>query len=135
MDSDVRSYFRFTGKGRLEKSINSLVGLLEGVTIDGKVTPGEVQILRTWLSDHQDVANRHPFNELVPVLSAAIADGVLDPEEREDLLWLCQRLRSTEYYDKVTADLQRLHALVGGIGADGVITAEEMNGLMTRSSP
>ena len=42
MDSDVRAYFRFTGKGRLGKSINSLLGLLEGIAIDGHVTSGEV---------------------------------------------------------------------------------------------
>lgn len=129
MDSDARAYFRFTGKGRLEKSINSLLGLLEGIAIDGQVTPGEVAMLRMWLADHQDVANRHPFSELVPALAAAVQDGVLDAEEREDLAWLCQRLKSAEFYDMVTADLQRLHALVGGIASDGAITTEEMRGL------
>lgn len=129
MDPDLRTYFRFTGKGRLEKSINSLLGLLEGIAIDGNVTAGEVSMLRMWLSDHQDVANRHPFTELIPALAAALKDGVLDPGERDDLTWLCNRLRSTEFYDMVTADLQRLHALVGGIAADGIITAEELRGL------
>ena len=129
MDSDLRPYFRFTGKGRLDKSINSLLGLLEGIAIDGQVTPGEVAMLGMWLADHRDVATRHPFSELVPAVAGAVADGILDPEEREDLLWLCRRLRSTEFYDTVTADLQRLHAVVGGIAADGVITTDEMRGL------
>lgn len=129
MNPDLRAYYRFTGKGRIDKSINSLLGLLEGIAIDGQVTPGEVSMLRMWLEDHQDVAGRHPFNELVPAVAQAVADGVLDAEEREDLLWLCRRLKSTEFYDTVTADLQRLHAVVGGIAADGVITTEEMRGL------
>jgi hypothetical protein len=129
MNSDHRPYIHFTGKGRLEKSINSLLGLLEGIAIDGRVNEGEVGLLRVWLEDHQDVAHRHPYNELIPVLTAAVTDGVLDPEERADITWLCERLRSTEFFDMVTADLQRLHALVGGIAADGSITAEEMRGL------
>lgn len=129
MESGARSYFHFTGKGRLEKSINSLLGLLEGIAIDGKVTSGEVAMLRMWLGDHQEVATLHPFSELVPAVAAAVSDGVLEPEEREDLVWLCQRLKSTEFYDMVTADLQRLHALVGGIASDGVISTEEMRGL------
>ncbi|MDP1686105.1 BRCT domain-containing protein [Hydrogenophaga sp.] len=129
MESDVREYFRFTGKGRLEKSINSLLGLLEGIAMDGVVTAGEVAMLRMWLADHQDVANRHPFSELVPALTAAVSDGVLEADEREDLAWLCKRLKSTEFFDMVTADLQRLHAVVGGIAADGVITTEELRGL------
>lgn len=129
MKPDLRAYYRFTGKGRIDKSINSLLGLLEGVGIDGKVTPGEVSMLRMWLEDHQDVAGRHPFNELVPMVAQAVEDGILDTEEREDLLWLCRRLKSKEFYDTVTADLQRLHAVVGGIAADGAITTEEMRGL------
>lgn len=129
MDADIRTYFHFTGKGRLEKSINSLLGLLEGIAIDGHVTTGEVAMLRMWLADHLDVAGRHPYSELVPILTSAVSDGSLEPEEREDLLWLCRRLRSTEFYDMVTADLQRLHALVGGIASDGVITNDEMRGL------
>jgi hypothetical protein len=36
----------------------------------------------------------------------------VDPGEREDLTWLCERRPSTEFFDMLTADLQRLHALV-----------------------
>lgn len=48
------------------------------------------------------------------------------PQRRD---WLCDRLRSSEYYDKITADLQRLHAIVGGIVADGRVTENELHGL------
>jgi NAD-dependent DNA ligase len=129
MDSDLQSYFRFTGKSRLDKSVNSLLGLLEGVAVDGRITPGEVAVLKMWLSDHQELAHRHPFDELTATVAAAVSDGVLDQEERQDLTWLCEKLRSTEFYDMVTADLQRLHAMVGGIAADRVISVDEMRGL------
>jgi hypothetical protein len=129
MHPDLQSYFKFTGKSRLDKSVNSLLGLLEGIAVDGQVTPGEVAVLRMWLSDHADVAHKHPFNELTAAVAAAVSDGVLDGEERQDLTWLCERLRSTEFYDMVTADLQRLHAIVGAIAADGEISVNEMRGL------
>jgi len=45
------------------------------------------------------------------------------------MTWLCNRLRSTEFFSMITADLQRLHALVGGIAADGQIAVEELRGL------
>lgn len=129
MHPDHRPYFHFTGKSRFEKSVNSLLGLLEGIAIDGKVTSGEIAILRLWIADHADVAERHPYRELIPPLAAAVSDGILAPEEREDLTWLCERLCSTAFFDMVTADLQRLHAVVGAIAADGQISTEELRGL------
>ena len=60
MHPDNRPFFCSTGWGRLEKSINSLLGLLEGIAIDGNLMPGEVSMLRMWLKDHPDVAQGHP---------------------------------------------------------------------------
>jgi NAD-dependent DNA ligase len=85
--------------------------------------------LGQWLSDHAELKGRHPYNELIPVMEAAMSDGVLSEEERDDILWLCERLLSTDFYDQTTADLQRLHGIVGGIIADGVITEDELKGL------
>jgi hypothetical protein len=52
---------------------------------------------------------------LVPVVQAAVADGVLTQDEHDDVVWLCGRLASTEYFGQTTADMQRLHAILGGI--------------------
>lgn len=71
----------------------------------------------------------HPFNELMPVVTAVIKDGILTEEEQLDLVWLCKNLRSTDYYDQTTADIQQLHGILGGIIADGIITEAEMTGL------
>ena len=129
MHSDHKPYAKFTSRARLDKSINSLLGIVEGVLIDGSINSAELGFLNLWLADHAELKGRHPFNELVPVVETALADGVLSEEEREDIVWLCERLRSTDYYDKTTADLQRLHAVVGGIVADGRISEAELRGL------
>jgi len=129
MPLDHYNYHRYTGPARLEKSINSLIGIVEGIAIDQAVNAREVQFLNDWLAEHVEAANLHPYNELIPVLNAALADGVLTADERDDILWLCNKLRSTEFFDKVTADLQRLHAILGAILADGVITENELVGL------
>jgi NAD-dependent DNA ligase len=81
------------------------------------------------LEEHRELRCAHPFNELVPVVHRALADGVLSADEKEDLLWLCERLRSTSYFDVATADVQRLHAILGGIAADRVIAEAELRGL------
>lgn len=129
MHSDLRPYFQFTSRARLEKSVNSLLGLVEGIAIDGQINDVEMHFLRDWLSEHEEVKSLHPYSELVPVVDAAVSDGVLSPDEREDIVWLCERLTSTDYFDRVTADLQRLHAILGGVIADMRITEEEVQGL------
>jgi hypothetical protein len=126
---DHREYLRFSGRSRLDKAINSLVGIIEGIAADGQVTAGEVSFLNLWLQENRGLRDRHPYNELMPVVEEAIRDGVLSEEEREDILYLCEKLRSTEYFDAVTADMQRLHGMLGGIMADGVVTEAELHGL------
>jgi hypothetical protein len=129
MHTDHADYFHYTGKSRLEKSLNSLLGLIAGIAVDSSINAREIEFLRTWLQEHEDVVGSHPFNELIPVVNAALADGILTEDEKEDILWLCEKLRSTEYFDLVTADMQSLHAMLGGVAADGVISELELRGL------
>lgn len=75
--------------------------------------------MQDWVREHQELQCRHPYSELMPVVHAALADGVLIEEERDDILWLCKQLTSTGYYDQVNADLQHLHTLLGESGYRG----------------
>lgn len=129
MHKDHEPYAKFTGRARMDKEINSLLGIIEGMAIDREISSTEVEFLRLWLEGKEKYRDRHPFNELIPVIEEALADKKLSEEERLDIVWLCERLISTEYYDQITADLQRLHAVVGGIIADVAISEEELKGL------
>jgi NAD-dependent DNA ligase len=129
MHLDHGEYKGFHRRSQLDKSINTLLGLIEGITIDGLINSSEVGMLNMWLAEHQELRNKHPYNELVPVVEQAVADSVLTKDEREDILWLCEKLRSSEYFNEVTADLQILHGVLGGVAADGVITEQELRGL------
>lgn len=117
------------GKSRLDKAINSLLGIIEGVSIDGKVTEDELHFLDLWLSEHRVLRETHPYSELIPLLEDACSDGTLSQDEREDIRFVCENLRSEKFYNFVTGDMQRLHGLLAGIIADGVVTKEELRGL------
>lgn len=129
MHKDHEHYLKFTGRARLEKSINSLLGLIEGIAIDREINSQEIDFLNIWLEDHRAIRDKHPFDEIVPVVEQALADHVLSAEEHEDLVWLCRRLIADEYFDHITADIQRLHAVVGGVVADTQISEAELRGL------
>ncbi len=129
MHVDHRPYVRFAGRSRLDKAINSLIGITEGITADAEINAAEESFLRAWLHEHREVRDSHPYNELMPVVERAIVDRVLTSDEKEDIHWLCEKLQSGSFYDSITAGVQRLHAILGGIAADGRITAVELNGL------
>jgi hypothetical protein len=127
---DREEYWRFTGPLRLEKAVRTLEGILTGIVSDGDVTRAELDAVGGWLDEHRYLERRHPFNEIVPALSAALADGRLDTEEIADLTWLCQRLDPERgYFDQITNDMQRLHGMLGGIVADGHVSDEEVDAL------
>jgi hypothetical protein len=125
----MANYYKYTSKARMDKAINTLLGILEGITIDSLLNEKETGYLGKWLLEHEEYAQRHPFNELLPVISKSLQDNVLSAEEHEEIVWLCEKLRSTEYYSDTTADLQRLQSILSGISADGIITKNELEGL------
>lgn len=129
MHQDHTPYTKFTGRARIEKSINSLLGLIEGISIDHEINSAELSFLDLWLESHQALRELHPFNEIIPTVELALADRVLAEDEHKDLVWLCERLVSADYFDRITIDLQRLHAVVGGVAADGSISEAELRGL------
>jgi hypothetical protein len=129
MHPDHLKHFRFTGPRRVDKAINTLSGIIEGISIDREINSKEIGFLETWLEDFRDVSSSHPFNELVPVILEALKDGFVTEEEQRDILWLCERVRSGELSDRTCADLQKLHAMLGGIASDGKISEAELRGL------
>ncbi|MFC7418382.1 BRCT domain-containing protein [Iodobacter arcticus] len=129
MHPDHIPYAKYMTRSRLEKSINSLLGIVEGIAIDSSINASELSFLDLWLSEHSDLRGRHPYTELIPVIQAAIVDGVLAKDEHDDIVWLCEKLCSTEFFNKTTADLQRLHAILAGVVADEIISEAELYGL------
>ncbi len=123
------AYRRFTGKAELEKIFNTLIGLIEGIVIDAKINDVELGFLQSWLDAQRARAQRHPFNEIVPLLDQAIADGVLSSGGKEDILWLCRRLTANTYLSMADADMQRLQSLVAAISSDGQVSVDELCGL------
>lgn len=127
---DRKAYFRFTGLQRLDSAMHTLHGLVQGISADCKASDDEVKSLITWTSQHAEFSENHPFNEVIPAINRIVADGVVDEEERADLLWLCSKFDTENvFYDQVTSDIQRLHGYIAGIVADGIINDLEIESL------
>ena len=128
---DHAPYAGFTKRARFDKAINNLHGLLAGITIDEKLNAQEVAETLNWLEEYSDLIGKGPLAELNAKLNEILADGVIDPDEQEDLLWVCKNLSERGgYYDGITESIQHLHGLMHGILSDGEIAIEEARGLM-----
>lgn len=127
---EISDYRKFTGPAELHKAINTLKGIVAGITTDYKISKDEVNELSHWCLQHANLINRHPFNELIPLIQSAYEDGVLEESEANDIVWLCNNFISdSDYYDLITTGLQFLSGLIHGILSDGIITDEEIRTL------
>lgn len=124
---DDSSYRLYTGKSEAHKAFNSLKGIIQGIALDTKVNQKEVDELERWCDEHEFLANKNPFNDLITNIKVIISDNVIEEEEIKDMLWLCDKLENEfEYYDEYTSDLQVLQGICHGILADGVIEDKEV---------
>lgn len=129
---EIKEYRQFTKPAELHKAVNTLKGLVAGITTDRKVNDDEISELINWCMAHKHLDNRHPFKELIPLIEDACKDGIVTSDESNDIIWLCNNFISdSDYYDLITSSLQFLQGLVHGIMADGEITDAEIHSLKT----
>ena len=127
---EIQDYRKFTKPSELHKAVNTLRGIVAGITTDYKISDDEVNELSHWCLQHANLIDRHPFNELIPMIQTAYQDGILEESEANDIVWLCNNFVSdSDYYNLVTSGLQFLGGLIHGILADGVITDSEIHTL------
>lgn len=109
------------------RDLRQLEGLLKGIATDGKLKPIEAVALRDWCGSGGRDPEQPPFAEVIARIEAAVANGCLDEGERADLLWMCDKATSqNSYFDLAVADMERLHGLLAGVGADRRVTKDEL---------
>ncbi len=127
---ELSEYRQFTKPAELHKAINTLKGLVAGITTDARVDGPEIAELVNWCSLHEHLRNRHPFNELLPMVDVACRDGIISEEESKDIIWLCNNFVSdASYYDLLTSSIQFLSGMMHGVMADGEISNDEIHAL------
>lgn len=127
---DNMEYRVFTTPAELHKAINTLRGLVAGISSNEGVSSKEMDELVHWCSIHANLRNRHPFSELLPTIERSMKDGKIDAEEQQDILWLCNNfVDESKYYDITTSSIQFLNGLIHGVMADGQLNDGEITSL------
>ena len=124
---ELEEYRAFTTPAELHKAINTLRGIVAGISSDTDVSGSELVELTHWCELHAHLRDRHPFSELLPVIDEALADGVVTSDESKDILWLCSNFAdNSSYYDATTSSIQFLQGLIHGIMADAELSDKEI---------
>lgn len=127
---ELEEYRRFTTPAELHKAVNTLRGIVAGLTTDKKIKPEEIDELANWCVSHKRLITRHPFSELIPLVEKVYEDGVVSEDEASDIIWMCNNFVSdSNYYDIITSSIQFLSGLIHGIMADGEISDKEIQSL------
>lgn len=70
---------------RADRDISEMLGLVKGMLFDGTVSDIEAQMLAQWLERHPDLASHWSARAIRDRLLRALADGVIDEDERHEL--------------------------------------------------
>lgn len=96
LDEHGQPDIRINARARFDRGIDELLGLVRGLIADGTVNDAEAELLRKWAYKNPDLHVRYPGNALFDRLLRIFADGRLDEDEREDLLWFLRELVGRE---------------------------------------
>lgn len=87
----------------MRRSCGALLGIVQGILADGELNDTEVKFLRDWLRQNESVAACWPGNVVAAQIEAALADGVITPEERHHLSNVLQQLVGGQLDDLATS--------------------------------
>lgn len=73
-------------------ALNELQAILREAIADNKITEDEIYEIYNWLTTHEDLKGAFPFDTIYSSITDALADGILEPQELDKLLSVCQML-------------------------------------------
>ena len=92
LDKDNQPGANVNKKANIDKSIENLLGLCGGLVADQHLNDHEIFFLRNWLDDHALIRDCWPANVLGDRVLSVLADGVINDDERSDLLGTLNQL-------------------------------------------
>ncbi|MBS4022369.1 MAG: BRCT domain-containing protein [Dethiobacter sp.] len=69
-------------------SMQVLMGILEGISCDGKITLQELDTLKQWMDDNMHLKGNYPFDTIFCSINRVIEDRVVTSDESRELIGL-----------------------------------------------
>jgi NAD-dependent DNA ligase len=114
----------------VRKSIERLLGIIEGIAIDCEMESGEITALNNWLESHECLICMEPFKSVYAEIQKILEDQIIDEQEKEDFLdWCSDFINYNPFLKNATQAVRRLHGVLSGIDIDNLIKQDEIEGL------
>ena len=99
MKSSDLSVAKSIEHNRLLKSLQTLNGILIGITADGNLHDMEIKMLATWIAENRSVCRAWPASTLSKAVEDALADNQISDEERAHLLKIITDYSSSNFWE------------------------------------
>jgi BRCA1 C Terminus (BRCT) domain len=117
----------FTLPQRVQKTMSTIYGLLQGMDADGVISKEEKVELVQFFKQYSSIFSMKLFRDVEELVWDIVEDNIITTEEWEGLdHFLCQTLEGCWYYNDATLSLQQLNGIVTGIASDRKIEANEV---------
>lgn len=63
-----------------------LHGMMKGISMDGEISKSELEGLRDWMADNEELSSMWPFTEVFSIVLNVLGDGRIDQKEHDFLL-------------------------------------------------
>lgn len=109
----------------LRKSISDFYGIIQGISIDGKVTSAELEYIQQWKKDNQQYSDCSEVAKIIAYIEEITSDGQITLDELQGLHSLMTSYFETISSSVITIATQVLAGILKGIASDGIITLTE----------
>ena len=96
MERDEEFYNAVADERISARQVDELIGLARGLVADGQLNDAEVRFLHTWLAANAGVSGQPLIASLYRRVSEILSDGVVDTDERAELLQTLDSLSTTD---------------------------------------
>lgn len=114
---------------KLETNINTLYGIIKGITYDGIIDFNEIEKLKFWLEDNRLYKQYSLFNRIINKLEEILDDNIITEYERIELEKLVTSINSSKMYSESTLALQILNGILDGIVCNQKVNQKEIDNL------
>ncbi len=114
---------------KLATSINTLYGIIKGISCDGIIDNKEIEKLKSWVEENRIYKQYLLFNRIINKIEGILSDNIITNYERIELEQLVTSINSSKMYNESTLSLQILNGILDGITYDQEVNQKEIDSL------